>query len=396
MKDYIAIITAGGHIASFHSGMLGITEQAEKYNLGVLGFKDGFKGAKQGKFYLLNSEYFNRYQLRAGSAIGASREKVEKNLEKNIDDPKLIKSVLESLAKQGINIKAIIGMCGDDHLKQLYALQTEEGIPVIGWPKTMDNDLSSTYFTLGYPTAAMNAAKSIRQGFDGAWTNNRIHIVTMFGRDTDWVVAAAGAWGQADLTIGGEGKEYDIKEIYERALESIEKNKKEYGRKFAVLAVGEGASIKGIESHVGDIKDIHGNPKLIPEKLALEIQKGFQNIDEKASTSIDTLTYNEFRNCSPTALDREIARKAGERCVDEILLGLPGNCVVIANDDKDIRLKIAPLPEVYKKRKLALEGFMDYENMQPTKSFINYYTPIFEEPLKKEKILFKPLEEKGI
>lgn len=390
MRDYVAILCAGGHVSCFNAAIYGITENAKKNDIEIIGFKDGFKGAHSGKYYELNDKVMEKYENRGGSIIGSSREK---------SDSKEVKSTLERFSSAGINIMGIIGMCGDDHQKQLYSLYEKEGIPVVGWPKTMDNDLSVTEFTLGYPTTAMNAAKAIRQGFDGAWTNNRIHVITMFGRDTDWVVAAAGAWGRADLVIGGEVKGYNIKEIYEKALNKIDKNKKEYGRKFTVIAVAEGASIQGIESHIDSSNvDKHGNPKLVPEKLALEIQNGFKKIDEKASVSTDTLTYNDFRNCPPIEIDKKLAYYAGKRCLDELLKGNSGICVTINRFQKfnEDEFGTAPIPEVAQKRFLSKEGFIDYENMKVNESFIEYYKPLFGEAKTKEEILFKKLEEKCI
>lgn len=390
-KDYIAIITAGGHVSCFHAGMIGVARTAEENGLGVIGFKDGFQGAKNGEHYVLTAEYLNRYANRGGSVIGSSRERL------GTGDSEKIAVVLKKLReKKGINVRGIVGMSGDDHLGQLHRLHTETGIPVVGWPKTIDNDLSHTYHTLGYPTAAMNAARAIRQGHDGAWTNNRVHIVTMFGRDTDWMVAAAGAWGAADLVVGGESA-YDISQIYEKAAAAVMRNKGDYGREFAVIAVSEGTSLKekGIESHVDEAsKDGHGNPKLVPERLALAIQAGFKKIDKKLATSIDVFTYDTLRNCPPTADDAHKAYQAGAMCARKIIAGESDICVVIKNEGDF--LSTAPLSEVARKRYLAQEGFMDYEKMQPTQAFVDYYTPLFGGRPSREEVLFQRPEERSV
>lgn len=400
-KDCIAIVTAGGHVSCFHAGMLGIAQTAEANGVGVIGFKDGFLGAKQGKYCHLDSERLGEYVNRAGSIIGSSREKVAKDSEKGIDDPAMIKAVLDRLYRVGINVRGIIGMAGDDHLAQLHNLAEEEEIPVVGWPKTMDNDLSKTYHTLGYPTAAMNAARAIRQGQDGAWTNNKVHIVTMFGRDTDWIAAAAGAWGAADLVVGGESgraRVYDIAEIHAKAVQAVMQNKQEYGRRFAVIAVAEGASITGIESHVDEsAKDPYGSPKLVPEKLALAIQAGFKQIDKTLPTSIDSLTYDTLRNCPPNNQDRVRAHQAGVECARRVIDGESDICIVMKQKELGGNfIGTAPLAEVARKRFLAPEGFMDYEKMRPTQALVDYYAPLFGEPLSKEKVLFGKLEERSV
>ena len=103
--------------------------------------------------------------------------------------------------------------------------------------------------------------------------------------------------------------------------------------------------------------------------------------------STDTLTYNDLRNCAPTMLDEELSEEAGKLCVDTLLEGESGYSVVTKRDesiDRNVSLSIKPLPEVYHQRFLRPEGFMDYDNLKVTPAFIDYYKPIFGEPVKIE------------
>ncbi len=385
VEQTIALVFGGGHVANWQSATLGAYEAAKEYGYRVIAFDGGFKGANTGRYFVVDPKHLDKE--RAGIPYGSSRAKA---------DPDAIADNLAKIKRDGFDIKGIVGFCGDDHQKQIYRLQSEKGIPVVCWPKTMDNDLSRTWFSLGYHTAGYNAAQCVKRGIDGAITNGRIHFITMFGRDTDWVVAAAGGFGGADITIGGEINsnqvtKYRLDHILEMAKQAYDENKARYGRPFAVIAMAESVAIEGLESHVdvGQV-DEHGHPKIEPELLAIGIKKAMKERGFK-DVSTDTLTYDSLRNCPPTKLDRKWGYIAGARCIEELVSGNVGVSVVLVRDDKagGIRLDTAPIPEVAKKRFLRPEGFMDYNSLKPTAKFIEYYRLIFGEPVSPEKLIPK-------
>ena len=368
MIKRIAILTGGGHISSFHSGIKRIVVEAQFKGIEVIGFKDGYKGAKEGNYCILNKMSIPA-EL-AGSCLGSTREKADERIKKTI---------------QNLGIDALIVMGGDDHLSEAVKL-CDMGAPVVGWPKTMDNDLSETYFCLGYPTAVEVAANMLRCAHMNAQTHNRIHLVTMFGRNTDWVVAGAAAWGHADIVVPCE-QEYKFDYVFDKIQEAAEKNLSDYGRRFAVVAVAEGAKIKGLESHLKeDEMDVHGNPKIEPMQLALVLKDAFKKRSENC-ISIDSISYL-MRDSPPVYVDKGCGELSGQLAFTLASAGMFGNSVRINKVRGEMGISPTSLEKVAKKRFLKPEGFIDYENLKVKDSFREYYTPLFGEPVERQILIY--------
>jgi len=383
MAKRIAVLTGGGHIASFHAGMYGIVKKATELGYEVIGFRFGYRGIGTREYIPLKLEDIE--PDKAGSILGSSRDDI---------DPDTVEQAMREL-----DLSGLIVMGGNDHLSVASAL-AEAGLRVVGWPKTMDNDLSVTYCTLGYITAALKAAQTVRETHYDALTNQRVHIITLFGRNTDWVVAAAAAWGQADMLIPGEKMKtpegergYTIEEILERAEIVYQDNGKRYGTKFAVVAVAEGAQVGGIDSHL-DPTDIdkHGNIKIEPMKLALILKSSFKKaFGKKIPVGIDTLSYG-MRNCPPTPLDKQLSEAAGIKCVELIDQDNVGQSAILVQQGDRVEIGSAPLKEVCVQRFMSPMNFIDYDKMVTRNTLIDYYRPIFGEPPRKQDILYRNLQ----
>ncbi len=376
----IGLLTGGGHISSFHEGMRAILERSNNHHQ-IFGFVESFKGLENQDYIKLNIDDIE--PDKAGSLLGSPRVTVD----------------IEKAKKtfKNLNLSSLIVMGGDDHLGEAAKLYAA-GLPVVGWPKTMDNNLSETYFCLGYPTAALNAGDAIRYAHADAITNQRVHLITMFGRETDWVVAAAATYGAADIIIPGEKfvegvdeEKYDIKFIFDKVNKVYEKNGLRFGRKFAVVAVAEGADISGLESHLreGGI-DAHGNPKIEPMKLALVLKDAFKELNNgKYPIAVDSLTYAVLRNCPPVEQDKRGARLTGYKALMMVENNEFVNSVVFK--ENSVMTDIAPLEKVAKKRFLRPYDFIDYQNLTVNaEAFASYYDFIFRRPApKKEQVIYR-------
>jgi len=380
MGKRIAILTGGGHISSFHAGMLGICTQAEELGYEVIGFRDGYRGMVTDSWMPLTAEMIE--PEKAGSLLGSSREQAD------------AEAVKKAVAKH--SLEALIVMGGDDHLGEAAKL-AEGGLPMVGWPKTMDNDLSKTYFTLGYPTAAMHGARMVREAHADALTSSRVHLITVFGRTTDWAACAVGVWGAADIIIpsekyceGVDEGRYDMRHIFERVEEAVAANDERFGRRFAVVVVAEGADIDGLASHLNpDEFDAHGNPKIEPMKLAVTLKAAFRDLGgKKYPIAIDAASYI-LRNTKPTDLDRRLAEETGRACVRAVHDGTVGVSAVIRRPD--LTLDVAPLADVAAQRFMRPEKLYDYENMTILPGFADYYRPAFGDPPAKEDVIYKAL-----
>jgi 6-phosphofructokinase 1 len=383
MTKTILHLTGGGHICSWGRGQKRLIELARKKGWKILGARDGWAGLNNGVVYDLTNQPIDGIERRGGSFIGSSR---------TLPDPAKAIKTLEKY-----KVDAVVAMGGDDTLGAASQLFEEHGINIVGWPKTMDNDLFETYCTIGYPSAAAIASMNVRDMHDTAWSHSRVALITLFGRNTDWVVAAAGAYGLADLIIPCE-QPYEINFILEKVKERVKVNRERYDRSFAVVAIAEGASISGIESHVRvEEVDAFGNPKLDPLSLVLSIERAVKK--EKFECAVEALTYR-LRNGAPTNVDAMLAEKASEMCIDLIEKEKFGNMAAITFDGKTLGIDYVPLKKVIRwtkgpsgkmtteKRPVKGTGYIDYEELQVSPKFIEYASPFLGKPVKIEDVIY--------
>lgn len=370
MKKRIAILTGGGHISTLNSGIAAIITNAHTHGWEVIGALNGWHGMQEDHFVNLNltPSQIERLTYGGGTVIKSSRTKP------------ILTRVAENLTKRQID--AVIAMGGDDTLGAAARLHEDFGIQIVGWPKTMDNDLSKTYLCLGYPSAVHTAAQCLHNSFDGAYSHNRIAIVTMFGRDTDWVVAGAGAYGHADVIIPAE-KEYSLEEISMRIEDAFTQN-----AGYAVVAVAEGAKLSGLESHVQkeDI-DQFGHYKLDPHLLVVSLGSAIREMSKKRGKEIRctllSLTY-QLRNGRPLEIDRRLAMDAGRYCIELLANNRGGEMATITVSHNQLQVVSAvPLKEAAVTRPISGTGYFDYKTLQATNDFFDYAYPFLGTPLEK-------------
>lgn len=416
----IAVLTGGGHVTSLNAGIVGVLSGAKEKNWQVYGALDGWKGMEEGNFLDLTEADVEAAHLRSkgGSELGSSRR--NPNLE----------AVRETIDNYKIDGVAVEG--GDDTHTVAADLNDEYDVPVVGWPKTMDNDLSETYFCLGYPSAIKEAGNTLREGIDMASTHDRVVISTMFGRHTDWVSGGSAAYGSADLVVPAE-KEVHIEDIYDKMRETFEKNGVENKIKdgFSVAAVSEGASVSGLDQYVGrdeevlegamkevlnnylneeqmnefggDIledlkgvvekenyeKDQFGNVKLNPFLLTHKLSSAIKEMSRAKGNPIKTapitLTY-QLRNGPPTRLEEEMAFSAGKECVRFLDKGETGKMVGIMYDNKFF-FEPKDIEDIVEERKVSETDLIDYKNLEVNEEgWLEYLQPLLEE--RKERFPF--------
>lgn len=362
MKKRIAILTGGGHISPLNSGIAAIITNAQKHGWKVIGALHGWQGMQEDRFVDLDlsQSQIETLSYGGGTILKSSRTKP------------ILTQVTENLFKRRID--GVIAMGGDDTLSAAAKLHEEYDIQIVGWPKTMDNDLSKTYCCVGYPSAVHTAAQCLRNSFDGAYSHNRIAIITMFGRDTDWVVVGAGAYGHADVIIPAE-KEYFLEEILMKIKEVFDQN-----AGYAVIAVAEGAKLTGLESHVQKEEiDQFGHYKLDPHRLVVSLGTAIREFSKKRGKEIRStllsLTY-QLRNGRPLDIDRRLAMEAGRYCVDLLADNRGGEMATITlNQDQLEVVSAVPLTEAAVTRPVAGTEYFNYETLRATRNFFDYAAP---------------------
>ena len=207
-----------------------------------------------------------------------------------------------------MEIDALIAIGGDGSLQIANALYAK-GLPVIGVPKTIDNDLLATDFTFGFQTAVEVATDAIGRLHSTAEAHQRAMVVQVMGRHTGWIALESGLAGGADVIIIPEIP-YRIESIVDKVRE-----RDETGRRFSIIVVAEGAKPKdGDASFVGETSRYGG----IAERLAGEIE-------DRSGKETRTLVLGHIqRGGSPIAFDRNLALRFGAaavRCIQEGSLG---------------------------------------------------------------------------
>jgi 6-phosphofructokinase 1 len=251
---------------------------------------------------------------RGGTILGTSR----KNPTKSQDDKE---RVLNNLRRYGIGALVVVG--GNDTLSAaLYFYR--EGIPIVGIPKTIDNDILGTDFTFGFNTAVSVVTEAIDRLHTTAESHNRIMVVEVMGRHSGWIAVMAGIAGGADMILIPEVP-YDIDKICD-----VLKKRHELKR-FSIVVVAEGAKPAGTDRHfVIDSKvDEFGNVRLGGIGTVI----GEQIEDKTGIETRVTILGHVQRGGSPTPYDRILATRFGVAGVDALMRKEYGKMVALRSEN---------------------------------------------------------------
>ena len=228
-------MSGGGDAPGINAVLRAIVRKAiQDYAYETVGIKDGWRGLVEGEFIPLDLKNLVGMLPRGGSILGTSRT----NPFKSGDGAKCI---LRNVSEHGI--EAVIAIGGEDTLGVAYKLY-EMGLPVVGVPKTIDNDLVGTDYTFGFQTAVAIACEALDRLHTTAESHHRVIILEVMGRYTGWITLEAGIAGGADVILIPETP-FDIEEV----CECIRKRQKR-GRNFSIVVAAEGAKPKGGEEIV--------------------------------------------------------------------------------------------------------------------------------------------------
>jgi len=326
----VGILTGGGDAPGINATLRAIVRKAiQDYGYETLGIKDGWRGLIEGDFVPLDLEDLAGMLPRGGSILGTTRT----NPFKSEDGAKRI---LKNVSEHGV--KAVIAIGGEDTLGVAYKLY-EMGLPVVGVPKTIDNDLVGTDYTLGFQTAVAIACEALDRLHTTAEAHHRVIILEVMGRHTGWIALEAGIAGGADVILIPE-KPFEIEEI----CECIRKRQKR-GRNFSIIVAAEGAKQKGGEEIVySSGVDEFGHARFggVGYYIGKEIEKRFENIDTRA-----VVLGHLQRGGSPIAFDRVLATRFGIAAINLVHEGRFGEMVAIQGN----AMVSVPLKEVVGKRK---------------------------------------------
>ncbi|MFH1473456.1 MAG: ATP-dependent 6-phosphofructokinase [Candidatus Aenigmatarchaeota archaeon] len=315
----IGVMTGGGDCPGLNAVIQAVVKRAADYKCEVIGFLDGYDGLINGRTMPLDMKNVRDIYQDGGTLLGTSRKNPFKSEEET-------KKAMDNLKKLNIDAMVIIG--GDDTLGAAKKLN-DLGVNVVGVPKTIDNDLSSTDYCIGFQTAVATAAEEIARLQTTAKSHDRVLIAEIMGRHAGWLTLMAGLAGGAHIILVPE-KDFDIKSV----CRTIMKREKK-GETYTVIAVAEGAKPKSIGDlvTVSKEKDEFGHERLggIAETLAKEIEK------RTGKSTRSVVLGHVQRGGSPVAFDINFGIRLGIAAVDLVKKGKFGYAVVLKG------IKIAPV-----------------------------------------------------
>lgn len=294
----IALMTAGGDCPGLNSVIKAVVLSALKKKIEVIGIMDGYKGFVEKTYKKLTKNDVNSIETNGGTIIGSSNKECPFHY---LVDPKkgkyadMVEPSIEALRKLGVEGMIIIG--GDGTLDSARVIE-EAGMPVIGIPKTIDNDMIASNPTIGFGTAVENAVEAIRKVKTTAYSHRRVMVVEMMGRTSGYLTLYGGFAAGADIILLPE-KDYSLKDVCNKVNEIMES-----GKRFVIVATSEAAKEKGKEEIIS---------RIVEDSFE---QKRFGGIAEKLADEIEKETGYETR---PVVLGH--IQRGGEPCTSDIILG---------------------------------------------------------------------------
>ena len=297
----VGILTGGGDCPGLNAVIRAIVRKGiATYDYKMIGVLEGWKGMLEGMSQPLNLDTVSGILPRGGTILGSSRTNPYQD---GADGGALIRDGMKEMG-----LDALIAIGGDDTLGVAYRL-TEEGIKVVGVPKTIDNDLDGTDQTFGFDTAINIVMEAIDRLHTTAESHNRVMVVEVMGRHAGWIAVESGIAGGADVILIPEVP-FDLDDV----CDTIRKRHAR-GKTFSIVVVAEGAKLED-ESMVlqSGEKDAFGHVRLggIGNLLSDEIERrtGYE--------SRATVLGHIQRGGSPSAYDRVLSTRFGIAAIDLI------------------------------------------------------------------------------
>jgi 6-phosphofructokinase 1 len=299
----VGVLTGGGDCPGLNAVIRAVTRRSLTRGHEVVGVRDGWRGLVEGRFMELGPREISGILPRGGTILGTTRTNPYK-----AEDG--VQRVLANFEAAGLT--ALVAIGGEDTLGVASRLHAEEQLPVVGVPKTIDNDLSATDYTFGFDTAVWIATEAIDRLHTTAESHNRVMVLEVMGRHTGWIAVMSGIAGGADVILIPEQPI-----TVEDACEEL-RRRHERGKDFSIVVVSEGYELTYASGETRAVteearaSDQFGHVRLggVGDALAQEIEErtGFE-------TRVTVLGHVQ-RGGSPTPRDRVLATRYGLKAAD--------------------------------------------------------------------------------
>jgi len=333
----IGVLTGGGDCPGLNAVIRAVERAGKKYDFETLGIRNGWLGLIDGDVEPLTDFSVSGILPKGGTILGTSRT----DPLKNISDFQKIKA---NIKKYGIYALVVVG--GDGTLSAARDM-AQKGIPVVGIPKTIDNDISGTDMTFGFDTAVATVTEAIDRLHTTAESHHRIIVVEVMGRNVGWIAVTAGIAGGADEILIPE-QHFSIDGVCKKL-----KARYDAGKKFSIVVIAEGAQAKdlGVSSVPENERDECGHEKFVGvgNILGKELERRM-GIETRV-----TILGHVQRGGSPTAYDRVLATRFGVAAVQLVFAGDFGKMVALQGN----RITSIPLETAVNQIKTVDDDFYE-------------------------------------
>jgi ATP-dependent phosphofructokinase / diphosphate-dependent phosphofructokinase len=338
----IGVLTGGGDCPGLNAVIRAVVKTAKNdHDIDVIGFMDGYEGLVEGRYRELSSRDVSGILALGGTILGTSNRAdpfrfpiLEGDKYVYIDRSSQVVRNFESLG-----LDALIAIGGDGTMAASDGL-IKKGLPIIGVPKTIDNDLVGTDVTFGFDSAVITATEAIDKIHTTAQAHHRVMIIEVMGRYAGWLALHSGIAGGGDIILLPEFP-YEIDSICDCV-----KERKAEGKNFSIVVVGEGARAHGgsmvVQRRVANSPDairLGG----ISHQVAAQIE-GLTNIECRV-----TILGHLLRGGSPSPFDRILGTRLGVEAVNLAARGESGLLVAL----KQGQIGSTPISEVAGKMRLV-------------------------------------------
>ena len=333
----IGVLTGGGDCPGLNAVIRAVERAGIKYDFETLGIRNGWQGLIDGDVEPLTDFSVSGILPKGGTILGTSRT----DPLKNTSDFQKIKN---NIKKFGIHALVVIG--GDGTLSAARDI-AQRGIPLVGIPKTIDNDINGTDTTFGFDTAVSTVTEAIDRLHTTAESHHRIIVVEVMGRNVGWIAVMAGIAGGADEIL--------IPEVHFTLEGVCNKLRARYdaGKKFSIVVIAEGVHIQdlGLPSVPENERDECGHEKFVGvgNILGKELERRL-GIETRV-----TILGHVQRGGSPTAFDRILATRFGVAAVQLVHDGEFGRMVALQGN----RVTSIPLDSAVNQLKKVDDDFYE-------------------------------------
>ncbi|MGH3001184.1 MAG: 6-phosphofructokinase [Gaiellaceae bacterium] len=330
----IGMLTGGGDCPGLNAVIRAVSRRAWSRGHEVVGVREGWRGMVEQIFQPLGPREISGILPRGGTVLGTTRT-----------NPYKVDSGVDGVRRSFEQLDALVAIGGEDTLGVASRVYEEFGAPVVGVPKTIDNDLAGTDYTFGFDTAVAICTEAIDRLHTTAESHNRVMVVEVMGRHAGWIAVHSGIAGGADVILIPE-RPVDIDEVCAELG-----RRHATGKNFSIVVVSEGCELPGAEDQ-GEV-DQFGHKLLakrgVGDRLGeeLESRTGFE-------TRVTVLGHVQ-RGGTPTAYDRILATRFGLKAADLVEAGEFGQMAALHGDD----VVSVPLKEATAELKTVTDEWYD-------------------------------------